>query len=449
MSNSVQLKEFTEIIEPRNGHFDASELNVFAFLSIPQGKLVFYYVKNPFLLGAALLDKVNSKKILWRSTNPIWQTQKKILPLKITRKIKQIYFYFKIYKTSHLVKFSLDEIFGVRKVAVTPVLKRIAKNPILKPNPHNSWEASAVFNSGALYLDNKVHFIYRSITSSGESVLGYAASNDGIKINERSNNPVYHLNDELTSKNGFVHSSPSFYQSGSNSCGCEDPRLTQIGDTIYMTYTAWNAASPPFVALTSIDVADFRDKKWKWKKPIQISPHYEMHKNWVVFPEKINGQYAILHSLTPAILIQYLDTLESNEICIKSFYNPDDRDIYWDNWIRGAGPPPIKTNEGWLLLYHAMDRNDPNRYKIGAMILDLQDPTKVLYRSGEPLLEPDAIYENQGHKSGVVYACGAVVINDNLFVYYGGADTVLCAAKRNLNKLLSGIKNSQMACTFS
>jgi predicted GH43/DUF377 family glycosyl hydrolase len=168
-----------------------------------------------------------------------------------------------------------------------------------------------------------------------------------------------------------------------------------------------------------------------------------------VFPEKINGQYAILHSLTPTILIQYLDTLESNEICIDSFYNPDNRDIYWDNWIRGAGPPPIKTSEGWLLLYHAMDRNDPDRYKIGAMILDLQDPTKVLYRSSGPLLEPDAVYENQGHKSGVVYACGAVVINDNLFVYYGGADTVLCAAKRNLNKLLHGIKNSQMACTFS
>ena len=94
----------------------------------------------------------------------------------------------------------------------------------------------------------------------------------------------------------------------------------------------------------------------------------------------------------------------------------------------------MKTRLGWLLFYHAMDMHDPNRYKLGAMILDAEDPTKILYRSKVPVLEPDAYYENQGFKSGVVYSCGAVVKDDELFVYYGGADSVVCVAVANLER---------------
>ena len=112
----------------------------------------------------------------------------------------------------------------------------------------------------------------------------------------------------------------------------------------------------------------------------------------------------------------------------------------WDTWIRGAGPPPLKTKDGWLLLYHAMDVRDPNRYKLGAMLLDLNDPTKVLYRSRTPILEPDVYYENQGFKAGVVYSCGAVVKDGELYVYYGGADSVTCVAMANLDTFLDELK---------
>ena len=100
------------------------------------------------------------------------------------------------------------------------------------------------------------------------------------------------------------------------------------------------------------------------------------------------------------------------------------------------GPAPIKTKEGWLVFYHAMDHNNPDRYRMGALLLDLKDPTKILYRSKEPILEPEAFYENEGHKWGVIYSCGAVVKGEDLFIYYGGADMVTCVATANLKLFL-------------
>ena len=90
-----------------------------------------------------------------------------------------------------------------------------------------------------------------------------------------------------------------------------------------------------------------------------------------------------------------------------------------------------------------MDHNDPNKYKIGAMILDENDPTKILYRLPYPLLEPNAAYENEGFKAGVVYTCGAVVIEEQLFVYYGAADTSVCVAFIHLNELIMQLKQDQ------
>jgi predicted GH43/DUF377 family glycosyl hydrolase len=121
----------------------------------------------------------------------------------------------------------------------------------------------------------------------------------------------------------------------------------------------------------------------------------------------------------------------------------------WDSWFRGVGPSPIKTKYGWLIIYQAMDHRNPDRYRIGAMILDIKDPTKILYRSNQPILEPDLWYENEGYKRGVVYSCGAVVKpartggdGDELFVYYGGADKVSCVATANLDKFLQELIHS-------
>jgi predicted GH43/DUF377 family glycosyl hydrolase len=104
------------------------------------------------------------------------------------------------------------------------------------------------------------------------------------------------------------------------------------------------------------------------------------------------------------------------------------------------GPPPIKTKDGWLAIYQGVGFQDNSRYKIGAMLLDLNDPTVVTHRSPHPILEPEADYENGGFKAGVVYPCGAVVIGNKLIVYYGGSDTYLAAATADLNQFLDELK---------
>lgn len=328
---------------------------------------------------------------------------------------------------------------------LTPILEKLS-NPILEPINENFWESKAVFNPAAIYEDDKVHLVYRAVGDNDVSVWGYAVSSNGIQIDKRFIKPIYEPREPFEGVSGrkFTPLCSSYYISGPGYGGCEDPRITKIGGTFYVTYTAFNGIDLPRLALTSIKVEDFLNGKWNWSDPVLISPPDEVHKNWVIFPEKIKGKYAILHSISPNILVDYFDSLEfDGTTFIKSCYGCESRKNVWDNRVRGAGPPPIKTKDGWLLLYHAMELNDPNKYKIGAMLLDHNDPTKVLHRSAEPILEPDARYENDGLKAGVVYTCGAVVVDDKLIVYYGGADTVVCAAVARLESFLHQLKTSQ------
>ena len=326
------------------------------------------------------------------------------------------------------------------------------ENPIISPVLENGWEAWQTFNPGVILLEDsngspaktsKIYFLYRAIGEDGISRLGYAASDDGFIINERLSSPVYEhkLIKTLKESSNFLQSRTSFiyysFASGGSLGGSEDPRPVRVNgeDTIYMTYTACDEGLR--VALTSIKVRDFLQKKWRWSAPKLISPPNEVHKNWVLFPEKIKGKYALLTSINPEVLIEYLDSLEFKEgEFIKSTYGGACRKNCWDTYVRGAGPPPIKTKYGWLLFYHATDKSDPGKYKVGAMLLDLNNPTKVLHRSPEPILEPTEVYENNGFKGGVVYASGAVVKDDKLLVYYGAADSYIGVAYADFNRFI-------------
>lgn len=324
-------------------------------------------------------------------------------------------------------------------------LSRHKANPIIEPREGNYWEMKATFNPGAIYADHRVHLLYRAIGGDDTSVLGYASSQDGVSFADRLDDPAYVplSAKETVPKEQQVPLEPAYFSGGGWNGGCEDPRLTLIDGRVYLTYTAFDGWGSIRIALSSIGLEDFLNKNWKWKKPALISPPGEIHKNWVLFPEKINGKFAILHSISPKILVDYFDSLDGFDdeaMVVKSSYNRVSNTGAWDTWIRGAGPPPLKTKDGWLLFYHAMDMNDPDRYKLGVMLLDLDDPTNVLYRSQTPILEPDLPYENDGFKSGVVYACGAVIMDGTLFVYYGGADAVTCVAMANLDTFLSELK---------
>jgi beta-1,2-mannobiose phosphorylase / 1,2-beta-oligomannan phosphorylase len=452
------------ILRPRKNSFDHSDLKVARILNVDEGIALFYFAKNihkKLCLGVALLDKHAPGKVIWRAKFPLWEqpaswiaNKTRILGIIQTEKEYVAYFEhgrgevfvdklrhgdqteFEVLK-KHLAKKS--------KRDFLPSLTRFPKNPIIEPKPENSWEAAATFNPAALYLDNRIHLIYRAQDHNGISVFGYAVSRDGVNIDERSENPIYFPQQDFEASRGKKTAHPYPVLSGGGWGGCEDPRLCQIEDRIYMIYIAFNGYQPPGVALTSIKTDNFLNKIWDWKKPKLISRPGQIQKNWVIFPEKINGKYAILHSISPKISVDYFDSLDSDETLIESHHNGQNKFTDkepWDNMVRGVGPPPLKTNYGWLVFYHAMDCRDPNRYKIGAMLLDLQNPEKILARCSQPILEPDEKYENEGFKAGVVYVCGAVIKDKTLFVYYGGADTFVAVASSPLKEFVEMLISS-------
>lgn len=313
--------------------------------------------------------------------------------------------------------------------------KKFIDNPIIAPREENKWEAWQTFNPGAVLLEDKIHFLYRAIGNDSLSRFGYASSDDGFMVKERLPYPVY---EHRAPAGGYSFFS---FASGGSFGGSEDSRVVKVKgeDTLYMTYTACDAGLR--VALTSIKINDFLKKKWRWAPPILLSPPGETHKNWVLFPEKIKGKYAILHSISPEIQVAYFDELKFKPgQYIKSNHNGIYRKNCWDSWMRGAGPPPIKTKYGWLVFYHAIDKRDPGKYKVGAMMLDLNDPNKVICCLQEPVLEPDEIYENSGFKSGVIYASGAVVKDKTLFLYYGAADSYACVAYADFDEFIESLR---------
>lgn len=316
-------------------------------------------------------------------------------------------------------------------------LQKSESNPILSPVGEHPWESNQTFNPAAVLLDGKVHLVYRSIGSDGVSRFGHATSYDGVQIDERHPEPAFSL--LLNKKEPQPY---RIYASGGSWGGAEDPRLTAIDGMLYMLFTAIDEGGYPRVALTSIAQNNFLAKNWTWAVSKLISPPGEVHKNWVLFPEKINGKYAILHSVSPKISIEYLDDLDFEKTPhIKSFHEPAGIDGGWEKKMRGAGPTPLKTKYGWLVFYHAS--TETCGYAMGAMLLDLKHPETVIARSAEPILEPEAWYENYGWKGGIIYSCGAVIVGDDLLVYYGGADSVVCVAKTNLDKFLKDLTSTR------
>ena len=316
---------------------------------------------------------------------------------------------------------------------------RYGSNPIIRPDTSMMWKSWQTFNPAAVLLEGKVHLLYRAIGNDGVSRFGYANSSDGFHIDEESEESVYREVNETSVYT--VHS----LHSGGSFAGCEDPRLVHIEEDgrIYLTYTSCSDGLR--MAISSIRVEDFLAKRWSAWTPAQyMSPPGEVHKNWVLFPEKIHGKYAICHSLSP-LSIAYLDTLDfSGGAYIQSTFTPSEPSERWDSYMRGAGPPPVRVDDGWLLFYHAMNHKDMSRYKIGAMVLDYNDPSKILYRSDKPIIAPSDFYELEGYKGGVVYASGLVIKDGMLLLYYGGADSFVCLAHADLHKFLRELRDGHL-----
>lgn len=322
-----------------------------------------------------------------------------------------------------LATVNFREMIGELTTAERTQLVRYTGNPIITPNPDHWWEAKATFNPAALYEDGKVHILYRAMSQDNTSVFGYATSADGIRIDMRAPEPVYTPRIDYEKKSQIGNS------------GCEDPRLTRIGDTIYMCYTAFNGMNPPRVAFSSIALNDFLARQWKWTIPVLISPPGVDDKDAALFPRKIKGKYVFLHRLGNNIWIDSVDSLSFTEgrFLGGSVLMTPRTGILGSKRIGIAGPP-IETDIGWLLLYHGISKRS-NFYSVRAALLDGENPAKILARTEDTILEPDTQYEKEGEIPNVVFPCGAVVIGGELFVYYGAADKYIGVATVKLRKL--------------
>jgi predicted GH43/DUF377 family glycosyl hydrolase len=442
------------LLEPRKDAFDSGNLEIGGVIQAHEHILLIYYVKkevhgkNRYEVGACIFDRKNPESILWRSEHSLWDHptelhHEKLRPLGVGTKDDQLILYWLVGdKEVFAISCPIPgKHTGLKDKLFSARLHRSENNPIIAPRPHIPWESRATFNSAAVYEDGKVHFLYRSLGDNDLNVLGYATSSDGITIDERLDEPCYIPREPWETPGGHRFKSyADHFSSGGGYGGIEDPRITRVGDEMVLTYVAYDGANPPRAAMSKIDVKDFVKQRWNnWSSPKLISSPGMVNKSAVVLPEKVNGKYVVLHRVYPNILVDYLDDLNFDKYLQGHHFIPP-RKKFWDSKKVGAGAPPMLTKDGWLLIYQSVGFQDPGRYKIGAMMLDRNNPSKVLYRSNHPLIAPDMDYENAGHKSGVVYPCGAVTMNGKLHVYYGGADTVVCAASADLDTFLEDLK---------
>ena len=288
-------------------------------------------------------------------------------------------------------------------------LKRYEGNPILKPKPENDWESKNVFNPAVVYDKGLFHLLYRGVGRDGISRIGYAVSIDGFKF-FRFDKPVFTPKLILEPR------------------GCEDPRVVKLGNSYYMTYTAYSERGVRVGLATTDNFIQWERYEIEWAE--------RDDKDAVLFPEKIDGKYMILHrpmhKEPMGIWISYTDNFV-DWYGEREIMAPAERGN-WDSVKIGAGAPPIKTEKGWLLIYHGVDEDKV--YRLGAAMLSLDDPSEILYRHPEPILEPEADYEIRGEVPNVVFACGACEVRDKYYVYYGGADSVVCVATVDKEEML-------------
>jgi predicted GH43/DUF377 family glycosyl hydrolase len=464
--------EHPPLLQAREWFFDSAKLVPGNIVVAGKSVILVYAARDKhkkWYLGAAAFDKHDIRKVLWRTDVPLWEQPeewkgKKVAFVGTVDFQGKILAYWNV--AGRIMMEELPQFWKHTKkkdettelVSSHPVLERHPQNPIIVPRAEYYWESYETFNPAAFTTeDGRIHILYRAIGDNGISTVGYAVSEDGVTISERLPDPIYVPRESFEGAR-VTKCSPGLnydYFSGGGCGGCEDPRITLLGDMLYMVYVAFDGYTPPRLALTSISLQDFLDRKWNWKRPVLISPPGVVDKSGCIFPEKINGKFVVFHRIFPNILIDFADSLEAfdGQTFLKGEHKIGPRPGFWDQGKLSIGAPPLKTDRGWLVIYHATsalaEQNGGDaRYKIGAMLLDLKDPTKVLARSKKAILEPEEWYENHGHKWGVVYPCGAAIKNGQLFVYYGGSDMVVCVATAPLEEFLDTLIDSSKPSVF-
>lgn len=341
---------------------------------------------------------------------------------------------------------------------------RSSRNPILKPDKNISWRSLKVYNPTVLFEDGVYHLFFRACGSDRKSRIGRAESKDGEN---------FQINDNPVLEPG----------SAVDAAGVEDPRIVKIDEQYYLSYSTYDGNT----ARQALAISD--DLKI-WEKIGPVLPNWDIYsaggfavaddavmgdeeadKNWsksgALFPEIINGEYLMIFGDRDLWLARSEDgrRWKAKETSWVTERTGD----YFDNLHLEMGPPPIKTDYGWLVIYHGIDHSVS--YRLGYLLLDLHDPKKILKRSEQPIFEPQADYELSGLidisaarvdnmsrrrvriasrtldkmakiadnnyvAPRVIFCCGAVLIDDVLRIYYGAGDSVICTATAPLKDIL-------------
>jgi predicted GH43/DUF377 family glycosyl hydrolase len=220
------------------------------------------------------------------------------------------------------------------------------------------------------------------------------------------------------------------------SYGIEDPRITLLDGTYWINYTA---VSEHGIATGLASTKDFRTYE---RHGVMFPPP---NRDVTIFPQKIDGRYMALHRPMPEGLGQSaIWTASSPDMFSWGNHRlvASAREGMWDDVKVGGGAVPFRVHvdrrDSWLAIYHGVGRNPPT-YALGALLLDLYDPSKVIARSREPILRPEASYEKEGFFGSVVFTCGALVEGDLVRIYYGAADDVTAVADLSLEEILAGL----------
>ena len=324
-------------------------------------------------------------------------------------------------------------------------------NPILSPKADSPWENLVTCNPGVIYDNGTFYMLYRAAGDDEDHVIrfGLATSKDGFHFTRMSAEPAF---------------GPSL--DGPDSGCVEDPRIVKFGDTFYITY-AYRPYAPgrywtfphDVVRLPACD--GFAPKAWarslgntglamtkdfrSFRRLGRLTSPVLDDRDVILFPQKVGGRYVMLHRpkdwvgpsygvSEPSIWIKFSDDLlawEDNPSTLLLTGRPHS----WEEKI-GGSTPPILTDEGWLMLYHGVADGGLAQYSVGALLLKADDPTVVLARTPEPILEPELPYETSGFYNGCVFPTGNVVADGTLYVYYGAADKYVGVATCKLDELI-------------
>jgi predicted GH43/DUF377 family glycosyl hydrolase len=339
---------------------------------------------------------------------------------------------------------------------MTIAFTRCRENPIVQPGSYD-WRMATVFNPGVIYDENRFLMYERAAGTLRpfHCYIGMLQSEDGVHFRHVKDKPVF---------------TPEM--AGSSYGSVQDPRVVKIEGTFYMTYAfrpyAWNY-HPTGLGVPECSAAEFpgfsgKPEDNQSRSGIAASAdgvHWE-HRCWatplelddrdvILFPEKIGGRFALLRRPLQYVGPEYGTDRPGIWICfskdLQSWSQPvliAKPESEWEGDRIGAATPPIRTDKGWLVLYHGVENQYPPTqrvvYRIGGMILDLNDPRKVIARTRDFIMEPEAYYERFGlYIPNVIFPTGGVVKGGLLYLYYGVCDTAIALATAPLDALVDHV----------